>query len=97
MTSVPDDYVAPAHFATLALQHTNVKLSWDADDGDRKRTLGKRVTKDELRDDDFKVLVKPTAVACVLARGHRAGRGAAGMIYSPFEIESLRFTMLFQG
>ncbi len=54
-TSLPDEYVAPAAFATLALQHTNVKLTWDADDGDRKRQLSTRVTKDELRDDDFKV------------------------------------------
>jgi hypothetical protein len=54
-TSVPEDYVAPPAFATLALQHTNVKLTWDKDDDARKRTLAKRVTKDELRDDDFKV------------------------------------------
>lgn len=54
VTGVPDDYVAPPAFANLALQHTNVKLTWDADDDNRKRTLAKRVTKDELRDDDFK-------------------------------------------
>jgi hypothetical protein len=56
-TSVPEDYVAPAAFATLALQHTNVKLTWDKDDDARKRTLAKRVTKDELRDDDFKARI----------------------------------------
>lgn len=55
--SVPEFYVAPAAFATLALQHTNVKLTWDKDDDARKRTLAKRVTKDELRDDDFKARI----------------------------------------
>lgn len=35
--------------------HTNPKLTWDAEDEGRKKMLLKRVTKDELRDDDFKV------------------------------------------
>ena len=52
--SVAEDYEAPT-FQTQALQHTRVKSTWDADDASRKRALGKRVTKDELRDDDFKV------------------------------------------
>lgn len=66
-TGVPDDYVAPPAFANLALQHTNVKLTWDADDDNRKRTLAKRVTKDELRDDDFKV-TRPLCASHVILR-----------------------------
>jgi hypothetical protein len=52
---VPAGYEAPPAFATAALQHTNVKLTWDADDSGRKRALSKRVTAEELREDDFKV------------------------------------------
>lgn len=51
----PADYQPPPFFATAALQHTNVKLTWDNDDEHRKRALSKRVTADQLREDDFKV------------------------------------------
>lgn len=54
-SELPEGYDAPA-FQTQALQHSNVKSTWDADDKDRRRTLvaGKRATKDDIRDDDFK-------------------------------------------
>lgn len=52
-TSIPDDYEPPV-FQTKALQHTNIELTWDADDGGRKRALSKKLTADELKDDDFK-------------------------------------------
>ena len=52
---VPANYEPPPSFSTAALQHTNVKLTWDADNDQRRRALSKRVTANELRDDDFKV------------------------------------------
>ena len=51
---VPADY-APPDFSTNALQHTNVKLTWDADDDNRKKALKKKMTEESIRDDDFKV------------------------------------------
>ena len=51
---VAPDY-APPDFTTAALQHTNVKLTWDADDDTRKKALRKKMTEDSIRDDDFKV------------------------------------------
>lgn len=53
---VPADY-APPDFTTAALQHTNVKLTWDADDDTRKKALRKKMTEDSIRDDDFKVSI----------------------------------------
>lgn len=55
-SELPEGYDAPA-FQTQALQHSNVKSTWDADNRDRRQTLvaGKRATKDDIRDDDFKV------------------------------------------
>ncbi|KAI8112466.1 hypothetical protein M9434_003789 [Picochlorum sp. BPE23] len=52
-TSVPADYSAPV-FQTKALQHTNVELTWDKVDDDRKKTLSKKFKDDELKDEDFK-------------------------------------------
>lgn len=51
---VPSDYTPP-DFTTAALQHTNVKLTWDADDDTRKKALRKKMTEDSIRDDDFRV------------------------------------------
>ena len=52
---MPDGYEPPA-FQTVALQHTNVQLTWDADDDGRKRALSaKRATQADIREDDFKV------------------------------------------
>lgn len=52
-TDVPPDYEPPV-FQTKALQHTNVELTWDKGDASRRRTLTKRLTADELKEDDFK-------------------------------------------
>ncbi len=48
------DYAPPA-FQARALQHTNVQLTWDADDDSRKRALSRKLNADELKEDDFKV------------------------------------------
>ncbi|KFM22623.1 Pre-rRNA-processing protein esf1 [Auxenochlorella protothecoides] len=50
---LPIDY-APPNFQTKALQHTNVDLTWDAVDSGRKQALGRRVTDEEIREDDYK-------------------------------------------
>lgn len=53
-SQVPTDYI-PAGFSTAALQHTNVKLTWDDDDDRRKKMLRRRVTEGELQDEDLRV------------------------------------------
>ncbi len=53
-TKVPSGY-RPPEVGAAAMLHTKPKLTWDAEDEGRKRMLHKRVSKDELRDDDFKV------------------------------------------
>ena len=53
-TGVPADYEPPPFF-TASTAHSNPKLTWDADDDVRRRKLSKRVTADQLREDDFKV------------------------------------------
>lgn len=53
-TDAPPDYEAPPFFTTAALQHSNVKLTWDATPDKRRRALSKKVKAEELRDDDFK-------------------------------------------
>jgi predicted glycoside hydrolase/deacetylase ChbG (UPF0249 family) len=40
-TSVPSEYEPPMVF-NLSLQHTDPKLTWDADDEGRKRVLHKK-------------------------------------------------------
>lgn len=52
-TEVPPDYVAPV-FQTKALQHTNVELTWDKVDDERKKTLSRKLKDEELKDEDFK-------------------------------------------
>ena len=54
-SNAPPNYVPPPFFTTAALQHSNVKLTWDATPDERRRALSKRVKAEELRDDDFKV------------------------------------------
>lgn len=44
----------PLAFQARALQHTNVQLTWDADDDTRRRALTRRLNTDELKEDDFK-------------------------------------------
>lgn len=51
-----------------ALQHTRPTLTWDADDGGRKKALSKRLTAEELKDDDFKVL--PGVLLVLRCRWH---------------------------
>ena len=36
-----------------ALQHTNVKLTWDEDDPERKKAFARKLTEDKLKDEDF--------------------------------------------
>ena len=49
---IPPDYEAP-DFQVKALQHSNVKLSWDDDDPTRKKTFRRKITEDNLKDEDF--------------------------------------------
>ena len=52
-TSVPTEYEAPL-FKSTALQHTKPTLTWDEDSVDRKKVLNKKITADDLKEDDFK-------------------------------------------
>jgi hypothetical protein len=52
-TAVEADYEPPM-FKSQALQHTKPQLTWDADNVDRKKILSKKVTAEELKEDDFK-------------------------------------------
>jgi len=49
---IPADYEAP-EFQVKALQHSNVKLSWDDDDPVRRKTFRRKITEDNLKDEDF--------------------------------------------
>ncbi|KAE8907041.1 hypothetical protein PF005_g2346 [Phytophthora fragariae] len=51
--SVPDRY-KPAIFATLALQQTDVKLTWEEDDEQRLELLTRPTEWKDAHDDDFK-------------------------------------------
>lgn len=51
-TDVPGDY-EPPEFQAKALQHTNVKLTWDEDDPARKKAFARKLTEDKLKDEDF--------------------------------------------
>jgi len=51
-TEVPSGYV-PVEYIAKALQQTRVQLTWDADDPDRKKVLRRKVTADQLKDEDF--------------------------------------------
>ena len=75
-TAVPDNY-EPPNFQTVALQHTNVQLTWDADDDGRKRALSaKRATQTEIREDDFKA----RAVLVQICSGSQEVHFIAGML-----------------
>ena len=43
----------PPEFQAKALQHTNVKLTWDEDDPERKKAFARKLTEDKLKDEDF--------------------------------------------
>jgi hypothetical protein len=49
---VPAEYV-PVDYTTKALQQTKVTLTWDADDPERKKQLRRKLTHEQLRDEDF--------------------------------------------
>ncbi|CAG8447148.1 8625_t:CDS:10 [Ambispora leptoticha] len=49
----PAEY-KPVDFVTEALQHSNVKLTWDNDDPDRVRLMRKSFTQEDLDNMDFK-------------------------------------------
>ncbi|KAH0547749.1 hypothetical protein FGG08_000006 [Glutinoglossum americanum] len=51
--SVPDNY-RPNEFVTDALQHSKVKLTWDADDGVRKEIVRKAFGRKEAEEQDLK-------------------------------------------
>ncbi|GAQ86660.1 hypothetical protein KFL_003030030 [Klebsormidium nitens] len=51
-TAVPSDYAAP-DFETRALQHSNVKLTWDEDEPARRKTLRRKFGKEEVDNMDF--------------------------------------------
>lgn len=57
---VPTGY-APPLFTSAALQRTHVRLTWDEEDEARKRALTKKITADELQEDDFKVRLTGTS------------------------------------
>eukprot|EP00798_Chlamydomonas_sp_ICE-L_P030470 gene30470-35481_t len=50
--SIPSGYVAPDIF-NMSLQHTDPKLTWDAEDDSRKKVLNRKMTQDEVKDADF--------------------------------------------
>jgi NUC153 domain len=52
-TDVPDNY-RPNEFVTDALQHSKVKLTWDADDGVRKEVVRKAFGRREAEEQDLK-------------------------------------------
>ncbi|KAH6599823.1 hypothetical protein BASA50_002754 [Batrachochytrium salamandrivorans] len=47
----------PVEFVTQALQHSNVKLTWDTEDTERIRVTRRKFTKDDLKDMDFKAYI----------------------------------------
>lgn len=51
-TDTPEDY-EPPEFEVKALRNATVKLSWDDADPARKKTFGRKITEDKLKDDDF--------------------------------------------
>jgi len=51
-TSLPAGY-APVDYTAQALQQTRVALTWDADDPDRKRHLRRKVSAEQLKDEDL--------------------------------------------
>ncbi len=83
-TDAPPDYEAPPFFTTAALQHSNVKLTWDATPDERRRALSKKVKAEELRDDDFKACFlyhKHSRCSCSLACMDGAKKALS---YAPF-------------
>ncbi|KAK9840918.1 hypothetical protein WJX81_000303 [Elliptochloris bilobata] len=74
-TEVPSGYTPPPAFATAALQHTNVKLTWDADDVARKRTLARKLTQEQLHEDDFRAYLASASDSDAPSNGEAADGG----------------------
>ncbi|RKP12621.1 hypothetical protein BJ684DRAFT_11232 [Piptocephalis cylindrospora] len=55
-TGMMDGY-RPREFSTLALQHSEVKLTWDEDDVDRTSVTRRNFTEAELEEQDFQAYV----------------------------------------
>ncbi|KAJ1913143.1 pre-rRNA-processing protein esf1 [Mycoemilia scoparia] len=55
-TRVPEKH-RPADFTTQALQHSNVKLTWDQDDPERVLVTRRHLSKDDIDDMDFKAFL----------------------------------------
>ncbi|KAI9138893.1 hypothetical protein BKA69DRAFT_1089162 [Paraphysoderma sedebokerense] len=55
-TDAPMAY-KPADYVTKALQHTNVKLTWDEDDPDRTRITKRKITAQDIKNLDFKAFL----------------------------------------
>lgn len=51
-TSVPANYAPPV--LRQDLNTTNVKLTWDEDDPNRRKILTRKMTADDIREDDFR-------------------------------------------
>ncbi|CDS11419.1 hypothetical protein LRAMOSA03682 [Lichtheimia ramosa] len=51
-TFAPEEY-HPSNFSTEALQHTKVKLTWDADDYDRIEVMRRNFTEQDIEEMDF--------------------------------------------
>lgn len=66
-TGVPADYRPPQ--LRQNLNTTHAKLTWDEDSHERRRVLTKKLTEEDIREDDFRVY---------LASGERAGPGVGG-------------------
>lgn len=44
----------PPRFKSKTLQHTKPTLTWDEDSADRKKVLQRKVTAEELQEEDFR-------------------------------------------
>lgn len=55
-TEVPRDY-RPTEFVTEALTHSNVKLTWDADDKQRKEVQKRAFSRKEIDDNDLQAYI----------------------------------------
>jgi hypothetical protein len=89
---VPSEYT-PVDYTTQALQQTRVALTWDADDPERRKRLRRKLTHEQLRDEDFAAYLgsgseeegaegeEAQARAGVGVRGVRRARGGAPPVH----------------
>ncbi|KAI9857865.1 MAG: pre-rRNA-processing protein esf1 [Trichoglossum hirsutum] len=98
VTSIPDNY-RPNEFVTDALQHSKVKLTWDADDGVRKEVVRKAFGRREVEEQDLKAyLGNDSSSSSSEDEGARlqgtAGENASGGASSKKEAERKRLRAL---